>query len=233
LLTLALDTSRPQGSVAISNDNEIIASLESDVTTKHMAKLLPMVDKAVKSAGVKIEDIDLFITTEGPGSFTGLRIGISAIKAFAFKDLKPIVGISSLEAMSCTLRGEGLVASTYDALRGNIFYALFDMRGNYPIRLSEDKLVSKEDFSENVLDVSPEIFVIGDGIDVIKKDLMDKKINFDHQISRPLAKDFCSFGIKMFGNKNYMRDLFTFEPKYLQESSAIRVRQTKSCNREG
>ena len=132
-----------------------------------------------------------------------------------------IVALSSLEAMACSLKGKRFVASTYDALRGNLFYALFDTSGEFPQRLSEDKLISKEEFMESI---PKETFIIGDGISVIEEDLMKKEFKYDISIKRPDAKDFYSLGLARYGNKDYMRNLFVLEPKYLQESAAIRKR---------
>jgi tRNA threonylcarbamoyladenosine biosynthesis protein TsaB len=214
---LALDTSCPQGTVAIANDERVIAYLESDVTEKHSAKLLPLVDEALKKASLDIKDIDLYVVVTGPGSFTGLRIGLSVIKGFTFTDRKPIVTVSSLEALACSAPGVKKIAAIYDALRGSVFYGLYDTSGGLPVQLVKDKLLIKDEFLKTI---DKETTVIGNGINVVADELTATGCKVSENIKIPCARDFVLLGIKNYKKKKNVVDTFSLEPVYLMGSAA-------------
>ena len=97
---LAIDTSSKVCSVAITEDDKTITSLHNDDEKTHSVKLMPMIDEAFKNANLSLKDIDLLVGSVGPGSFTGVRIGISTIKAFADVSGLPVSGVTSLEGLA-------------------------------------------------------------------------------------------------------------------------------------
>jgi tRNA threonylcarbamoyladenosine biosynthesis protein TsaB len=117
----------------------------------------------LKNCGVSLKDIDLIAVANGPGSFTGLRIGIATAKGLAWGDELPCIGVSTLEAMAWNLCGtEGIICCAMDARRQQVYNALFAMKDGVPVRLTEDRAISlSELFSENVGE-KPQILV-GDG----------------------------------------------------------------------
>ena len=100
---LALDTSTIMTTCAVLDENQVLGEYSLNGDMAHSEKLVPMVKEVLDSLGLKIEDIDLYGVTKGPGSFTGLRIGVATVKAFAHLFDKPIVGIATLEALAFNL----------------------------------------------------------------------------------------------------------------------------------
>ena len=119
MLVLGVDCSSKQGSVALTKDGRPLYQCVYDSNMTHSQNLLSLVDNAVSVCGIKKEDIDLFAVTLGPGSFTGLRIGIALIKGMAMALNKPCVGVSSLKAMTASVDLDGVVIPclTQDAAR--------------------------------------------------------------------------------------------------------------------
>ena len=127
---LAVDTTGPNGSIAILNNEELQGFAGFTTPRGHAQRLLPELDRLFESAGSSLAEMDSFAVAVGPGSFTGLRIGIASVEGLAFATGRPVVGVSTLEATAYRHRSrEGLVASVLDARRGEIFGALYRADG--------------------------------------------------------------------------------------------------------
>ena len=129
---IAVDTTTPSGSVALLDDDRVLGEIGIESPSTHSARLLLSVDFLLKTQGRTIGDIDGFAVTPGPGSFTGLRIGLSTVKAFSFATGKPVAQVSSLAALAFKhLDGaEELIGPMLDAKKGEIYAALFARSGN-------------------------------------------------------------------------------------------------------
>ena len=128
---LALDTTTGNGSVALLEDKKLLAEVNAESPTTHSSRLLRSVDFLLKQNLLGIRDIDGFAVAAGPGSFTGIRIGLSTIKAFAFASRRPVAPVSSLAALTMKLREtQGrLFCPMIDAKKGEVFAALFEQQG--------------------------------------------------------------------------------------------------------
>lgn len=136
---LAVDSSSKIASAALFEDRRLTAQF-SVLTETHSAVLLPMIEDMLKAAKTAVRDVDLMAVTVGPGSFTGVRIGVSLVKGLAFADKIPCVGVSTLEAMAAPFAGmDGLIVPALDARRGTVFAAVFrSSTDGSVIRLTED-----------------------------------------------------------------------------------------------
>ena len=127
--TLAIDTSSKICSVTILDDKNVLINLSNDDEKTHSVKLMPMIDTAFKETLLTLDDINLLACCTGPGSFTGVRIGISTIKAFADVKNIPIVGITSLESLAYNVINKAnsntLVCSLIDAKNSNVYCGVF------------------------------------------------------------------------------------------------------------
>jgi len=142
LITLGIDTCEARGSVAVLRDGTLAALQDHETQEDYSSWLLPAVDKCCREAGTRLTAVDVFAVATGPGSFTGLRVGITAVKAWAELYRKPVAGVSRLEVMARTLAPrEGFVAASFDAQRGQIFGGLFRAGGNGGLRLVEQEMV--------------------------------------------------------------------------------------------
>jgi tRNA threonylcarbamoyladenosine biosynthesis protein TsaB len=128
---IAVDTTTPSGSVALLDDDRVLGVIGVESASTHSTRLLASVDFLLKAQGLTVGEIDGFAVTPGPGSFTGLRIGLSTVKAFSFATGKPVACVSSLAALAFKhIDGvEGLIGPMLDAKKGEIYAALYGRSG--------------------------------------------------------------------------------------------------------
>lgn len=124
---LAIDTAGKTAAVAVLRDEVLLYEAAANNGLTHSETLLPMVDTALKACGLRCADIDLYGVTAGPGSFTGLRIGLAAVKGMALPRQTPCAGVSTLEALAWGMAGQGTVVGALDARRGQVYWAGFDL----------------------------------------------------------------------------------------------------------
>lgn len=161
---LALETSATAASAAVCEDENLIAQSFQRTGLTHSATLLPMVESMLKNAGMTLQEMDLIAVAAGPGSFTGLRIGVSAAKGLAWPLDKPCAGVSTLEAMAWQLVGmEGVVCAAMDARRQQVYNALFELSDGKPVRLTPDRAISLEELERELANVEKTQIMVGDG----------------------------------------------------------------------
>jgi tRNA threonylcarbamoyl adenosine modification protein YeaZ len=145
MIVLAIDTCEPRGSVAILNDDAILQVVAHTSTEEYSSWLLPAVDLALKSAKTTLAEVDVFAAASGPGSFTGVRIGLTTVKAWSEVFNRPIVAVSRLEAVAAQSHSKApYVASLIDAQRGQIFGALYK-RSAGELTLIDQEMVASPD----------------------------------------------------------------------------------------
>lgn len=161
---LALETSAKSVSCAVTEDGGVLARSFQCTGLTHSRTLLPMVDAMLQNAEIAPESIDLYAVAAGPGSFTGLRIGVSAIKGMAWAADKPCVGVSTLYAMAHNLaHADALLVCAMDARRSQIYNALFAAGGGALTRLTPDRAIGLDELAAQLRDEPRRILVLGDG----------------------------------------------------------------------
>lgn len=161
---LALETSAKAVSAAVAEDGRVLACVYQNVGQTHSVTLMPMVDGMLKNAGLTIADCGCIAVACGPGSFTGLRIGVSAAKGLAWALQKPCCGVSTLEAMAQNaLLHEGLVICAMDARRNQIYNAVFDCHGGALKRLTPDRAIALEQLCGEIKNSEKSKIIVGDG----------------------------------------------------------------------
>lgn len=175
---LAIDSSAVTASAAISENDVIIKSEFVNNGLTHSQTLLPMVKSVLESADLRLKDIDLFAATNGPGSFTGIRIGVCAIKGLAFAENKKCIGISTLEAIAANLADEEcIVVSCMDARRSQIYTATFECGGSQIKRLTEDEAAAIESIADRINSYNKKVYLAGDGAKLAYGILKEKCAN--------------------------------------------------------
>jgi len=179
---LAFECSAKQASVAIAEDEKILTEFYSNVGLTHSQTLMPMMEAALTACGLKIDDIDGVCIAAGPGSFTGLRIGMSAVKGLTLGSEKPCVGVSTLFAMAhCNLAFKGVIAACMDARCNQCYCGLFLSNGENITRITEDMAIPMEEFCYLVNAKSEElklpVLIMGDGANLFNKGFGDKLKN--------------------------------------------------------
>lgn len=158
---LAMDTAGKTCGVAILQDGRLTYECNLAVGMTHSETLMPLVDAALKLAGLTPADIDLYGVNAGPGSFTGLRIGLAAAKGMAFAKNTPCAAVSTLEALAIPHTGEGTVLCALDARRAQVYWAAFDLATH--ARLTEDSADSVDALENLVTHCKKPLFFVGDG----------------------------------------------------------------------
>lgn len=161
---LALETSAVAASAAVCEEEALIAQSFQRTGLTHSATLMPMVESMLKNAGLTLAEMDVIAVAAGPGSFTGLRIGVSAAKGLAWATNKPCAGVSTLEAMAWQLSGmEGVVCAAMDARRQQVYNALFELQDGKPVRLTPDRAISLEELQGELAKIEKNQILVGDG----------------------------------------------------------------------
>ena len=178
---LGVDTSTPIGSVALIDDDNVVAEHTLDIVRAHSSRLMPAIDSVLKWGDITVNDLDGCAVGIGPGSFTGIRIGVATIKSICYAIDKPIVGVSTLEAIAYNLRwSNSIICPLLDARRSETYGAIFEGNTNWE-RLSEDLCLPINAFLDRIKeDTSPDcpINFVGDGLvtygDAVRENLGDR-----------------------------------------------------------
>jgi len=231
-IILGIDTSAKTASAAICAEGKIIAQTQLNTRLTHSQTALPMVQALLDCAMLTMEDIDCFAVSSGPGSFTGLRIGIAAVKAICFTSKKPCAGVSTLEALARNLTGiDGIVCAAMDARCRQVYTALFEISGNGTVfrRLSEDAAISVEELELQLKSVGKKITLVGDGAELCYQ-FMKEHIS-ELVLAAPLMINQTGFGVCMAAQaaieKGETVEAGELMPKYLRLPQAERERMAK------
>ncbi|MBU5310829.1 tRNA (adenosine(37)-N6)-threonylcarbamoyltransferase complex dimerization subunit type 1 TsaB [Tissierella carlieri] len=227
---LALDTSTMMATCAVLDESRVLGEYSLNQEETHSEKLVPMVKEILDSLNLNVSDIDLYGVAIGPGSFTGLRIGVATIKAFAHLFKKPVVGISTLEALAFNLPYGKTIVPMIDARRDRVY------TGIYTWEDGKIKIVMEPDVLDiyHLLDILnksyDKVLVNGDGSILHKEKIWEGlkgKVEFS-----TIGQNFCratSIGelalIKY--NEGFVDDYYTLVPEYLRESQAQRELREK------
>ena len=161
---LALETSAKAVSAAVSEDGKILASGYQDTGLTHSRTLMPIVEHILKNTDLTVANMDVIAAAVGPGSFTGIRIGVAAAKGLACAAQKPVVGVSTLAAMARNVAfTDGLVVCAMDARRQQVYNALFEAKDGRLTRLTEDRAISLEDLAVELKASPLPKTIVGDG----------------------------------------------------------------------
>lgn len=167
-MILGIESSAITAGCALCDGEKIIAEEFLNTRHTHSQTLLPMAESMLKSAGVTLSDIEKIAVTVGPGSFTGLRIGISTVKGLAFADNKQCVPVSTTEAIAYNfLHIDGIVCACMDARCGQVYNALFESKGGNIMRLCEDRAIRAETLLEELKTYSGRVILAGDGAELM------------------------------------------------------------------
>ena len=174
-MILALDTSAKPVSCALIKDGRILASNYCNSGLTHSQTLMPMIDHMLSVADVTVAQLDAIAVNAGPGSFTGVRIGVSAVKGLAFAGGIPCVSVSTLESMAenVAITDDVIVCGAMDARCSQVYTALFAKQNGVAVRLTEDMAITIDELGERLKDVNKPIVLVGDGSEICYSRLAD------------------------------------------------------------
>ncbi len=228
---LALETSAKSVSCAVTEDGAPLASTYQCTGLTHSRTLLPMVDAMLKNAELTLDDIGAVAIAAGPGSFTGLRIGIAAAKGLAWAADKPCLGVSTLEAMAENIAHlDGLVVGAMDARRGQVYNAVFEAKGGALTRLCPDRAISLEALAGELAGETRPITVLGDGGALCRRYLAEHGVPCSLAPAALLYQN--AVGVGLAAERAYARgeavSAQELLPVYLRPAQAERLRSERT-----
>ncbi len=231
---LAFDSTAKAASCAVLDDGHILAVYNIDNGLTQSELLLPMAEDILKSLGLKFSDIDAYAVSVGPGSFTGVRIGVSLVKGLAFGRDIPCIEVSTIDALAENLSGlRGILVPCMDARRAQVYNALFSCNGEDRTRLTEDRAISLSDLAEELKAYKNEqIYLSGDGYSVAKAAL--DKFGIITEITPELLINENAASVAKIAYKKYLSGEYVSDkeisPTYLRLPQAERERREKLKN---
>ena len=226
MLILAFESTAKAASAALVRDGRLLSQYSQCSGLTHSRTLLPMGEDMLKNAELTLQDVDLIAVAHGPGSFTGVRIGVSMVKGLAWASDKPCVGVSTLEAMAWHgLAAGGLVCPVMDARRSQVYNALFRIEDGRPRRLCEDRPISLEELAEELGACGESAFLVGDGAELSFRALTEKGISC--VLAPENLRMQSAWGVAMAAQDKTPGTADSLLPVYLRLSQAERERQER------
>ncbi len=230
MLTLAFETSAKAASVALTENGKLLGESYQNTGLTHSQTLMVMAEDLLKQCGKTVSDLTAVAVAEGPGSFTGVRIGVAAAKGLAWGRQIPCYGISTLEAMAVSLGiYEGHICACMDARRSQVYNALFLVEKGDVSRISEDRAIALADLKSDLEHVDGPVFLVGDGAVLTHKtlsgELPDLILPPEHRLHQRAV------GVALLAEKKQENgetgDGNALSPNYLRLSQAERERMEK------
>ena len=231
MLILGIESSAKAASAALCRDGELIAQYYQCAGLTHSRTLLPMAEELLHGTDTALGDLDGVAVAVGPGSFTGVRIGVAAVKGLCFGAEKPAAGVSTLEAMAwnglAAAPGE-IVCCCMDARRGQVYNALFEISDGAPARLVPDRAVTLEELAAELRGYGRAVFLTGDGAQLALGAISAAGLSC-RLAPGPLLMQ-SAWGVCMAARGLEMQSAEKLLPVYLRLSQAERERQERLEN---
>lgn len=233
MLILTFETSAKAGSVALWQDGKLLGESYQNTGLTHSQTLLSMAENLIASCGYTPQDVTAAAVAAGPGSFTGVRIGVAAAKGFAWGLEIPCCGVSTLEAMAENFGiYDGYVLPVMDARRNQVYNAVFRADQGVLSRIKEDRAISLAELCEELKEIGGPIYLVGDGstltYNTLKEQIPALILPPEHRMHQRAA------GVAMVAErmlqKGELCDAAALTPNYLRLSQAERERQEKMQN---
>jgi len=219
---LNIETATKNCSVSLANKGKTIALKELNRGEySHAEKLHEFINYVIKEADIKLSELEAVAVSKGPGSYTGLRIGVSAAKGLCFALDIPLISVNTLQALALSTNiPEGIIIPLLDARRMEVYSGVFNSK-NEELRKVQAEIISEESFN-NYLD-KQKVYLVGDGVEKCKGVITNKNAIFvDDKF--PSAKEMSSLSFEKY-KKNDIEDVAYFEPFYLKNFVAIKPKK--------
>ncbi len=228
---LAVDTSTNVASVAIIEDDVIIGEYNCNRGKTHSQRLMPMVQHLMETAGLTVSDIDAFAASIGPGSFTGLRIGVTTVKAMAFASEKPVISVHTLDALAYNIPfAENLICPMIDARNNQVFTAIYRFIGSKLERLTDYMGIPVTELADIIRSMEGETVFLGDACNM-HKDYFVSELGNRVNIAPPGISLAKASSVAILAGKAFregkLESCYDMVPFYLRKSQAERERENK------
>lgn len=226
MLILAFESSAKAASVALCRDGRLVSQYSQCSGLTHSRTLLPMAEDMLKNAELTVGDVDAFAVAHGPGSFTGIRIGVSAVKGLAWAADKPCVGVSTLEALAwngaCV---GGYICPVMDARRAEVYNAVFEIKDGSPVRITPDRPIAFSALADELRALGAPVLLLGDGAELTADYFAANDIPFI--LAPENIRWQSAWGVAMAAQDKRFGSADELLPVYLRLSQAERERQER------
>lgn len=216
---LAVDTSTMMSSISILEDDKIIADSSINQKETHSEMLVPLIKRMLDDLKIKAGDIDLFAIAKGPGSFTGLRIGMTSLKAMAQALDKPIIGISTLEGMAYSILNDNYVLAIIDA-RGKRYFAGLYKWNNCKLEMQFEEIIEEEELQRRIQELD-KVTIVGEAISKLPLSIKEmSNVRLAHPgLNNGISRNIAVLAKEKF-EKGEIDSTFDITPNYLRKSQA-------------
>lgn len=220
---LSLETSTKMGSIAITDNTQLLGEFQIAIKDTFSEMLLPTIDYVLKSTKTSIHDVDAFALAQGPGSFTSLRIGMSVVKGLALKNRVPIIPIPTLDGLARNLSySHLLICPLIDARKGEVYTAFYKKQSNHSLgKLSDDRVIAPEKLID---EIDEEAVFLGDGSmlygDLIREKLREKAHFAPLNLLYPRATAISSLALQVIKEDQVPPQSDLFRPLYVRPPEA-------------
>lgn len=227
---LAADTSANVATVCVTEGGKLLAERVVDYKKTHSQTLMPMIDGVLADCGTDISEIGLFAVANGPGSFTGLRIGVSTLKGMAHASGKPVVEVSTLEALAHNIfMSDCVICPIMDARRAQVYNGVYEWKDGVLTVLAEPRALAIEECVADVKDYGKKVIFLGDGVPVhreyIKESMGDMAVFAPLSCNSHRASSVASIA---FERQEKAKSCFAVAPVYLRKPQAERELEERS-----
>lgn len=233
MIILAFDGTAKCASCAVLRDEVCLGEYNIDNGLTQSELLLPMAESLMKSLKLEYSDVELFATSVGPGSFTGVRIGAALVKGLAFGRNIPCAEVSTLEALAENASGlRGIIVPAMDARRGQVYTAIFRCDGENLTRLCEDMAISITELGERLREFDEPIYITGDGYEVARKNMSAMGLKLENTpvaLRNESAASVAKLALRHYREGKTVSDV-ELSPTYLRLPQAERERLERSKN---
>ncbi|HHW22714.1 MAG TPA: tRNA (adenosine(37)-N6)-threonylcarbamoyltransferase complex dimerization subunit type 1 TsaB [Clostridiaceae bacterium] len=231
MLTLAVDTSGLTASCAVVEDRKVVAELSTQYGKTHSQKIMPMLKTILSALDRSFSDVDLFAASTGPGSFTGLRIGVVTIKGLAYSLKKPVCGIPTLDSLAYTMPDfKGVISPMIDARNRQVFTAFYRKIGNKFEKITPDLGIHIDEWINYSAGFDEDVLILGDAVslhyDMLKDKLGNRLLCAGQSMAYQRASATALLAEEAY-YKNKAVSAFELEPIYLRKSQAERMKELK------
>lgn len=228
---LAVDTSASVAAVAVMDNETLLGEYILNHKKTHSQKLMPVINDIMKNLEIGPSDIDIYAASSGPGSFTGLRIGITTIKAIAYAAQKPVVSVPTLDSLAYNVPlYESLVCPIMDARNNQVFTAVYKWEKNIPVNITEYMGIPISELVDIIKGKNKKVVFVGDAVDMhrefLMKELQDKCEFAPGNILLQKASSVAQIALYR-ASQGILENCFDMVPFYLRKSQAEREYEKK------
>ena len=217
---LSIDTASNLCTVSVLENESCLKEIIVDDARNHSEKIMPVIEQVLQETNLSLNDIDLIVCDKGPGSFTGIRIGVGTVLAFRDSLNIQCVGISSLEALAYNAQNEGYICSLIDAKNNNVYYGLFELKNNEYTQMGNFEFKNIEDVVSLLKQYSSPVTFVGDG-SVLYEEFIKNNLNNCNFCDK---NDLSSVSLGIAGLNSFKNGKQTsLMPLYLRKSQAERA----------